>query len=45
MENTIPFQITYEQAKKICSHCYKDIDKLEDYEICELLDNILDNLI
>lgn len=43
-DNTILFRITQDQGEKICKFCYKDINKLENYEICELLDKIIDRL-
>lgn len=42
--NTLGYVITQDQAEKICNHFNKDINSLENYEICELLDNIIDNL-
>ena len=44
-ENYIDFHITEDQAKTIAAYFYKEYDKLEDYEICELLDKLIDNLI
>ena len=41
-ENNILFHITLSQAEAIARHFEKDIEDLEDYEICELLDRILD---
>ena len=43
-ENTILFHITEGQAEAICKHFDKDIKDLEEYEICELLDKIIDHL-
>lgn len=43
-ENYIPYKITDEQAKRICEYYGKDINQLEEYEICELLDKIIDEL-
>lgn len=44
MENKILFYITKEQAEKICKYCHKDINKLNEYEISDLLDKIINNL-
>lgn len=41
-ENNILFHITLDQAEAIARHFEKDIEDLEEYEICELLDRILD---
>ena len=41
MEN-IKFNLTYEQAQSICEHYGQDISKMEDWEICELLDKLID---
>lgn len=38
----INFTLTYEQAMDICEHFGKNIDELEDWEICELLDRLID---
>lgn len=44
-ENYIDFHITQDQANKIAEHFGYNIDNLaEDYEICELLDRIIDEL-
>ena len=42
--SVLSFNVTKEQAIKICEHFGKDINKMEDYEVCELLDKIIDNL-
>ena len=41
MDN-IKFNLTYEQAKDICEHYGKDISKMEEWEVCELLDQLID---
>ena len=43
-ENWIDYKITRYQAEIICRHFNKDINSLEEYEICELLDKIIDKL-
>lgn len=43
-ENYINYHITENQAEAIANHFKKDIRKLEEYEICELLDTIIDHL-
>lgn len=40
-ENVILFHLTLEQAEQICKHYNKNINELEEYEICELLDNFI----
>lgn len=40
-ENVIFFHLTLEQAEQICEHYGKNINELEEYEICELLDNFI----
>ena len=42
MEN-INFMLTGEQAKDICKHYGKDIKEMEDWEVCELLDRLIDD--
>lgn len=41
--NEINYILTREQAEDICKHYGQDVSKLEDYEICELLDLLIDN--
>ena len=41
MEN-INFILTYEQAKNICEHYGANISEMEEWEICELLDRLID---
>lgn len=40
----ITFTFTATQMEKVAKHFGKDIKDLEDFEVCELLDNIIDNL-
>ena len=42
--NYIDFKITEDQAKLICKYWNKDYTKLDEYEICELLDKTIDEL-
>jgi hypothetical protein len=42
--NEINFIITSEQVEVICRHFGKERKDLEDYEVCELLDKLIDNL-
>lgn len=44
-EDTILYHLTKEQAEMICKHFNKDINTLEDYEIAELLNNYIDELV
>ena len=44
MTENIKFELTIEQAKTICKHFGKDYSKMQVWEICELLDKIIDNL-
>ena len=41
-EHNILFHITLDQAEIIAKHFGRDINDLEEYEICELLDKIID---
>ena len=43
-ENNIIFHITEGQAEAIAKHFNENIDELEEYEICEMLDKIIDHL-
>lgn len=43
-ENVIGFHITEDQAKIIAAHFGKDYKELEEYEICELLDKLIDEV-
>lgn len=40
----ITFHITEDQAIKICEYFNEDYRMLEDYEICELLDRLIDKI-
>lgn len=40
----INFHITKDQAEIICEHFNKNLNDLEEYEVCELLDQIIDEL-
>jgi hypothetical protein len=42
MDN-INFILTYEQAKDICEHYGEDITQMEEFEICELVDRLIDD--
>lgn len=44
MEN-MNFILTYEQAQIICEHFEKNIEELEEWEINELLDELIDSLV
>lgn len=43
-ENNILFHITEDQAKKVCEYFGKNYKDLEEYEICELLDKLIDGI-
>ena len=43
-ENSILFHITLDQAELLAKHFNRDINDLEEYEICELLDKLIDSL-
>lgn len=43
-ETYINFHITESQAEKICEYFNIDLNQLEEYEVCELLDRIIDEL-
>lgn len=40
--NTILYNITEEQAERIAKHFNKDLKNLEEYEVCMLLDRLID---
>lgn len=44
IENNIVFHITDEQAQNIPNHFHLDYESLDEYEICTLLNNLLDRL-
>ena len=41
----INFVLTPDQAATICKHFGVDVDKLEEFEICELLDRLIDEVV
>ena len=40
----INYHITREKDEIICNHFNKNMNDLEEYEICELLDKIIDEI-
>lgn len=38
----INFILTYEQALDICKHYGEDIAQMEEFEVCELVDRLID---
>ena len=43
-DSVLSFSITLDQAKRICKYYGKDINTVEEHEICGLLDKIINNL-
>ena len=43
--NTILFHLTEEQSKRVCDYFGKNYNELEEYEICELLDKLIDSIV
>ncbi len=43
-DSVLNFGITQEQAEILCKYYNKDINKVEGYEVCELLDKAIDEL-
>ena len=43
-QNSIMFQISLDQAERLVRYYGKEMQDLEDYEICELLDKYLDEI-
>lgn len=44
-DSVLTFGITMDQAQKICEYYGKDISQLQGYEVCELLDKLIDDII
>lgn len=42
MEREVEFKISESQVAILCEHFEKDVGKLDDWEICELLDKLID---
>ena len=40
--NNINFILTYGQAADICRHYGADIAQMEEFEVCELVDRLID---
>ena len=38
----VTFQVTREQAERIAKHYNVELDKIENYELCEYIDRFLD---
>lgn len=43
-ENSILFHLTIQQAELLANHYGKELNFLNEYEICELLDQYIDEL-
>ena len=43
-DSVLSFGITVDQAKRICEYYGKDINTVQGYEVCEMLDQIIDDL-
>lgn len=43
MNGNYNFILTREQAEDICKHYGKNINELQEWEICELVDKIIDD--
>ena len=43
-EEETKFIFTREQQEVVCEHFGEDINKMEFWEICELLDRVIDNI-
>ena len=41
----IEFIITQDQAEILCEHFNMDINSVEQYQVCEMLDKVIDNLV
>ena len=44
MENTILYHLDLNQAELLCKYYDKDINQLEECEICELLDSYINEI-
>lgn len=44
-ETTYNFVFTEDQQEAVCKHYGKDKSQLDDYEICELLDRLIDDYV
>lgn len=43
-DSVLSFGITLDQAKRICEYYGKDINEVEEYEVCTMLNQIIDDL-
>ena len=43
-QSVILYNITFDQAEIIANHFGRNIKELDEYEICEMLDTIIDKL-
>ena len=41
----IEFSITQDQVEILCEHFNVDINSVEQYQVCEMLDKVIDNLV
>lgn len=45
LSGNIDFVITPDQAETICKHFGKSVDELEEWEVSELLDRLIDEVV
>lgn len=44
IQNVILFEITLEQAEKLCKHYNKNLEELDTHDLCDLLDKYIDEI-
>ena len=45
MDRQIEFTLTQDQLETLCNHFGVNLEELEDFELCELLDKLIDSVV
>lgn len=43
-DSVMSYNLTSDQVETICKHYNKEVEEVEDYQVAEMLDDIIDNL-
>lgn len=43
-DSVMSYNLTADQVEVICKHYNKEVEEVEDYQVAEMLDDIIDNL-
>ena len=43
-DSVMSYNLTLDQVEAICKHYNREVEDVEDYQVAEMLDDIIDNL-